>query len=120
MITIQKIDCQVIVAIIGELTLTDYQAFETQVLYQSHFDGNANLVLDFRDMLDYTSEIAWQDIKLTHQPGSTFHRVAVITDDEWRTWSNWVANLFVHSQVSTFTEHNSAEAWASEPVSSEL
>lgn len=120
MITIQKIDCQVIVAVIGEFTLTDYQAFEAQVLYQSHFDGNANLVLDFRDMLDYTSEIAWQDIKLTRKPGCNFHRVAVITDDEWRVWSSWVTNFFIHSQVSTFTEHSGAEAWVSEFVSSEL
>ena len=58
MITIQKKDNLVIVAVIGEFTLADYNEFEQQVLYQSHFEGEASLLFDWRDMLDYTVDVA--------------------------------------------------------------
>lgn len=120
MITIQKIDNLIIVSAIGEFTLTDYQAFEKQVVYQSHFDGSANLLFDFRDMLDYSADVIWEDITFTRDHDSEFHRVAVVTDDEWKIWSTWVSNLFVKTQVSIFIDYDEAKAWVSECVSSEL
>ena len=120
MITIQKIDNLVVVAVIGEFTFTDYRAFEKQVLYQPRFDGSANLVFDLRDMLDYELDVVWEDIKFTRDHGTTFHRVAVITDDEWRAWSSWLSNLFINSQVSVMSDYDKAEAWVSECASSEI
>ena len=62
MITIQKKNNLIIVAVIGEFTLVDYKEFEQQVLYQSHFDGKANLLFDWRDMLDDTVDDTWEEI----------------------------------------------------------
>ena len=113
MITIQKTDNLVIVAVIGDFTLTDYQEFEKQVLFQSHFDGRANLLFDLRDMLDYTLDVAWEEIKFMRDHGSEFNRVAVVTDDEWQAWSAWVSNLFIDENVSVFSDYDEAQEWAS-------
>ncbi|MEK6736753.1 MAG: STAS/SEC14 domain-containing protein [Pseudomonadota bacterium] len=118
MITIQKKDNLVIVAVIGEFTLTDFHEFEQQVLYRPHFNGKANLIFDWRDMLDYTVDVAWEEIKFMHKHGSEFSRVAVVTDDEWQAWSTWVFNLFINANVSVFSDYDAAEEWASEMVSS--
>lgn len=118
MITIQKIDNLIIVAVIGEFALIDYQEFKKQVVYQSHFDGSANILLDFRDMLDYSTDVSWEEIMFTRNHGSEFHRVAVVTDDEWQAWSTWVLNLFINTQVSVFNDYDDAKVWVSECVSS--
>lgn len=119
MITIQKKGNLVIVAVIGEFTLTDYREFEQQVLYKTHFDGKANLLFDWRDMLDYTVDVAWEEIKFMRDHGSEFGRVAVVTDDEWQTWGAWVSNLFVNANISVFHDYDEAEQWAAEADSSE-
>jgi hypothetical protein len=114
MITIQKKGNLLIVAVIGEFTLTDYREFEQQVLYQQHFDGKVNLLFDWRDMLDYTVDVAWEEIKFMRDHGNEFNRVAVVTDDEWQTWGTWVFNLFVGANVAVFHNYEEAEEWVSE------
>jgi len=118
MITIQKQNNLIIVAVIGEFALTDYKEFEHQVLHQSHFDGKANLLFDWRDMLDYTVDVAWEEIKFMRDHGSDFNRVAVVTDDEWQAWGTWVFNLFGNANVSVFSNYEEAEEWASATVDS--
>ena len=118
MITIQKKDNLVIVAIIGEFTLTDYNEFEQQVLYQSHFEGKENLLFDWRDMLDYTVDVAWEEIKFMRDHGSEFNRVAIVTDDEWQAWGAWVSNLFTNANVVVFHNYEEAEEWASDSTDS--
>jgi hypothetical protein len=118
MITIQKKNNLIIVAVIGEFTLTDYKEFEQQVLYQPHFDGKASLLFDWRDMLDYTVDVAWEEIKFMRQHGNEFNRVAVVTDDEWQAWGAWVFNLFVNATVLVFNNYEEAEEWATGMVNS--
>jgi fructose-1,6-bisphosphatase len=113
MINIQKNDNLIIVGVIGEFTLTDYKEFEDQVLYQEHFGGKVNVLFDLRDMLDYTVDVAWEEIKFMHEHGSEFNRVAVVTDDEWQAWSAWVSNLFIKAEVLVFNDYEAAMTWAS-------
>ena len=113
MITFQKTGNLIIVAVIGEFTLTDFQEFENQVLYKSHFEGKANLLFDWRDMLDYTIDVAWEEIKFMREHGSEFNRVAVVTDDQWQGWSAWVSNLFINQDVLVFGDYDEAITWIS-------
>ncbi len=112
MITIQKADNVISVAVIGEFTLVDYQEFEKHVLYKSHADDKINLLVDLRNMVDYTVDVAWEDIKFMHEHGSDFDRVAVVTDDQWQTWSAWLSNLFTDANVLVFSEFDQAMEWA--------
>ncbi|SFP54466.1 SpoIIAA-like [Nitrosomonas cryotolerans] len=113
MITIQTMDNLVIVAVIGEFTLADYKEFEEQVLYKAHFDGQVNVLFDWRDMLDYTVDVAWEEIKFMREHGREFNRVAVVTDDQWQAWSAWVSNLFIEADVLVFSDYDEAKDWVS-------
>ncbi|MCB1984398.1 MAG: STAS/SEC14 domain-containing protein [Burkholderiales bacterium] len=112
MITIQKQNSLVIVAVIGEFTLSDYKSFEDQVIYQSTFEGKVNVVVDLRDMIDYTVDVAWEDIKFMREHGNDFSHVAVVTDNQWQAWSAWISNLFTDAEVIVFDDYNQAVEWA--------
>lgn len=113
MITIQKINNLIIVAVIGEFTLSDFKEFEDQVLYRSHPEGKINLLFDWRDMVDYTVDVAWEEIKFMREHGSEFNRVAVVTNNQWQAWSAWVSNLFIDADVMVFSDYDEAKEWAS-------
>jgi hypothetical protein len=111
MITIQKTGNLITVAALGEFTLTDYKEFEEKVLYESHFDGRANLLFDWRDMVSYTLDVAWEEIKFVREHGSEFNRVAVVVNNKWQAWSVWVSNLFIGADVRVFGDYDEAELW---------
>ena len=111
MITIQKTGNLITVAAIGEFTLTDYQEFEEQVLYKFHFGGKADLLFDWRDMVSYTVDVAWEEIKFAREHGSEFNRVAVVTDNQWQAWSAWVFNLLIDADIRVFSDYDEAKAW---------
>lgn len=111
MITIEEAGNLISVAVFGEFTLADYQEFEEKVLYRSHADELVNVLFDWRDMVDYTVDVAWEDIKFIRKYGGEFNRVAIITGDQWRAWGAWVANLFVDADIRVFKDYAEAKAW---------
>lgn len=112
MITILETDNLISVAVFGEFTLADYKEFEEQVLYKSRHDGKVNVLFDWRDMVDYTVDVAWEDIKFIREHGSEFNRVAIITENQWQAWGAWVSNLFVNADIRVFNNYADAKAWA--------
>lgn len=112
MINIEETGNLIIVAIIGEFTLDDFKQFEEQVLYKFHFNGEANLLLDWRDMVSYTVDVAWEEVRFMREHGNKINRVAVVTDSQWQVWSAWVSNLFTDADVVVFSSYDEAYAWA--------
>lgn len=111
MITIEETDNLINVAIFGEFTLADYKEFEEQVIYKSRSGSRVNLLLDWRDMLSYTVDVAWEDIKFIRQHGSEFNRIAIITDNQWQAWGAWVSNLFIDASIRVFSDYPGARTW---------
>ena len=101
-------------AVFGEFTLADFKEFEELVLYEIKFAAPINLLVDLRDMADFTLDVAWEEIKFMRDHGSEFNRVAVVTDDEWQAWGAWVSNLFNTANVTVFHDYEDAEKWVSE------
>jgi len=111
MITIQKTGNLITVAALGEFTLADYKEFEKQVLHKFHFTGKMDLLFDWRDMVSYTVDVAWEEIKFAREHGSEFNRVAVVVDNQWQAWSVWVSNLFIDADVRVFSDYDEAKTW---------
>jgi hypothetical protein len=111
MITIQEADNLISVAVFGEFTLADFREFEEQVLYKSRADRKVDVLFDWRDMLDYTVDVAWEDIKFIREHGNDFGRIAIITDNQWRAWAAWVFNLFVDADIRVFSNYADARTW---------
>lgn len=113
MITIEQTDNLVNVAVLGEFTLADFRAFEEQSLYKLKSPGELNLLFDLRAMIDYTLDVAWEEIKFfSREHTHDFSRIAVVTDDQWLTWQAWLSRLFVDADIRVFADYDEARAWA--------
>jgi len=114
MITTQNHDHLVEFAVFGEFTLADFKEFEELVLHEIKFSGPVNLLVDLRDMADFTVDVAWEEIRFSKQHASDFKCIAVITDSQWVAWSAWLEQLFVNADVTVFTDEAEARSWLAE------
>lgn len=112
MITIEQNDTLLGIAVMGEFTLADFKQFEEHVLYKLKSSGTVNLLFDLRDMVSYTVDVAWAELKFfSHEHRHDFSKIAVITDDQWLTWQTWLTRLFVDADIRVFTDYQQADAW---------
>ena len=115
MITIEQSDTLISVSVLGEFTLADFRQIEEQALYELKSPGAVNLLFDLRDMISYTVDVAWEEVKFfgrEHQ--HDFSKIAVVTDDQWLTWQAWLSRLFVDADIRVFADYNQARDWATE------
>ncbi|NMG33459.1 STAS/SEC14 domain-containing protein [Azoarcus sp. TTM-91] len=114
MISTEHSDSLVAVSVFGEFTLADYKEFEELVSYKIRFEGPVDLLFDLREMLGFTLDVAWEEIKFSRAHARDFRRIALLTNDQWITWSAWVSQLFVDADVQVFEDEASARAWLEE------
>lgn len=112
MITIEQTNNLVNAAVLGEFTLADFKAFEEQSLYKLKTLGTLNLLFDLRGMLDYSVDVAWEEIKFfSREHNHDFTKISVVTDDQWLTWNAWLSRLFVDADIRVFSDYDGAKAW---------
>jgi len=111
MISTENTEKMVALTVFGEFTLADYKEFEDVVNYHIQFEGQVDLLFDLRQMVGFTLDVAWEEIKFSRQHAGDFRRIAVLTEDQWLTWSAWVSQLFVNAEVRVFDDEDEARAW---------
>ncbi len=112
MITIQRNGSWLNVAVLGEFTIADFRQFEEEALYKLRSPGPVNLLFDLRDMIGYTLDVAWEEIKFFRREHQhDFTKIAVVTDDQWRTWAAWLSRIFVDADIQVFSDYEEAQAW---------
>ena len=111
MITIEHTPRLLNVAVLGEFTLSDFREFEQQMLFEIRFQGSVHVLLDLRDMVRYTVDVAWEEIKFTRAHAREFGRVAIVTDDQWLSWSAWLTRWFADAEIQVFPDYDEALAW---------
>ena len=111
MISTENTEKMVALTVFGEFTLPDYKEFEDVVNYHIQFEGQVDLLFDLRQMVGFTLDVAWEEIKFSRQHAGDFRRIAVLTEDQWLTWSAWVSQLFVNAEVRVFDDEDEARAW---------
>jgi hypothetical protein len=114
MITTEHGNGLVSIAVFGEFTLSDYKEFEELVLYKLKFEGKQNLLMDLRDMTGFTIDVAWEEIRFSREHKQDFGRIAIVTDDQWVTWSAWISQLFVEADVQVFPNEEEARQWVAD------
>ncbi|MEQ1667579.1 MAG: STAS/SEC14 domain-containing protein [Sulfuriferula sp.] len=97
--------------VLGEFTLADFQEFEKSMCYGVQFQGKVNLVMDLRDMLDFTIDVVWEELRFSRDHASEFNKIAIITDNQWLTWSAWLNRLFMDAEIQVFTTLELADEW---------
>ena len=116
MITTEQGPNRVEVSVFGEFTLADYKEFEEAVNFKLKFEGVINVLMDLRQMVGFTVDVAWEEIKFSRQHARDFGRIAVLTTDQMATWSAWVSQFFVDAEVQVFEDEDEARAWLDEEV----
>ncbi len=116
MIAIEHKTHCVLATVAGEFTIADYREFEENVLYEIKFHGHPNLMFDLTEMLGYTLDVVWEEIKFSREHRADFGRIAVVTTDQWTSWATWLAKLFVDSDVQIFDDAKEAERWLIDTV----
>jgi hypothetical protein len=101
-------------SVMGEFTLADYKDFEQHVEYNIEFEGGVKLLLDLRDMVRYTLDVVWEEIRFSREHRYDFRKIAVVTADEWMVWISWLNRLFVDAELRVFDEPALAQAWLEE------
>ena len=115
MITIEQTGTLINIAVLGEFTLADFKQFEGQALYALKSSGEVNLLFDLRDMISYTVDVAWEELKFfSREHQHDFSKIAVVTDDQWLTWQAWLSRLFVDADIRAFAYYDEAKDWAAE------
>ena len=102
------------VSVLGELTIADFKEFEATILYGVKFQGAVNLLVDLRDMLHFTVDVAWEELKFTRDHKNDFRRVAIVTDDQWIQWSAWINRALSSADIRVFDDFDDASIWLAE------
>lgn len=105
---------QIAVSVMGQFTLEDYREFEQAVCYGIQFQGTVNVLFDLRDMLSYSVDVAWEELKFSREHKNDFGRIAILTGDQWVAWSMWINRLFMSADIEQFDELEPAQAWVAE------
>lgn len=116
MIAIESRDNLISASILGEFTLADYQEFEQHVLHSLKFVGGVYVLLDLRDMISYTVDVAWEDLRFVHAHKYDFRKIALVSHDQWHTWLAWVGQFFVDAEVQVFDDPQPALEWLQVPL----
>lgn len=101
----------VVAAVLGEFTLADFQELETAANFVLKNHPQAKLLIDLSDMLNFTVDVAWEEIKFARQHPRDFARIAVVTTDQWLQWSAWLPRIFTKAEVRVFEDYDTALAW---------
>ncbi|MBT9540782.1 STAS/SEC14 domain-containing protein [Thiobacillus sp.] len=111
MISLDIKNNQIAVSVMGQFTLDDYREFEQAVCYGIQFQGKVDLLFDLRDMLSYSLDVAWEELKFSREHKNDFGRIAVLTDDQWMAWSMWLNRSFMSAEIRLFDDLEMAQAW---------
>ena len=111
MITLTTQDNQIAVTVMGQFTLDDYRDFEQAVAHGIQFQGTVNVLFDLRDMLSYSVDVAWEEMKFSREHKSDFGRIAILTGDQWVAWSMWINRMFMSADIRLFDDLDMAQAW---------
>lgn len=111
MITLNMQGNQIAVTVMGQFTLEDYREFEEAVDYGVQFQGRMNVLFDLRDMLSYSVDVAWEELKLSRERRDDFNRIAILTGSQWIAWSMWINRVFMSADIRLFDDLGVAQAW---------
>jgi hypothetical protein len=111
MITFEENERLLNVAVLGEFTLADFRQFEDAALLKLNWPGEVDLLIDLRDMITYTLDVALEELRFFGKHQHDFTRIAVVTTDQWRIWSAWFSRVFMDAEVCTFEDYEEAKAW---------
>lgn len=111
MITIQHEGQLTIVGVFGTFEIEDFKRIETEVEQQLRSLGRIDLMVDLRGMMNYTLDVALEDIKFTREHAHDVGRVAILSEKDSVVWPALLSRLFVQAEIQAFDSEEGAREW---------
>jgi hypothetical protein len=111
MISIQHEDKLTIVGVYGEFNVSDYRQFEKEVGAQLKARGRLNLLIDLTGMLEYTVDVALEDIRFAREHAKDIGRIAIISNEDLVAWMALLTSLFIDADIKVFDAEDIAREW---------
>lgn len=111
MITVKTENSLVSAAVLGEFTLSDFREFEQQVDYAIKLNGKASLLMDLRDMVSMTVDVALEELRFSRSHRGVFEKIAVVTENTLQQWEALLSNIFVDAVIEVFEDEETALEW---------
>lgn len=107
----QEAENMVIATVLGEFKLADFVELEQEVEQTLQRQGRANLLVNLQDMLSFSIDVAWEEIKFSRQHARDFDRIALVAGSQWQEWAAWLTRLFVEADFQVFEDFQEAHDW---------
>ena len=111
MIVIEEQNDLLKATVYAELSLADFQEFESAVQHELKQAPKIKLLLDLAKMSGYTVDVAWEDLRFTRAHAHDFRRIAVVTASVWATWLGWLPAAFTDAEIRHFDDASAASTW---------
>ena len=111
MISVQHEGKLIVVGVFGEFGLADYKRFEEEVIRQLNSQGQVDLLIDLRDMVDYTLDAVIEDIRFTRKHGHDIGRIAILSERDSVAWTALLSQMFLDAQLKVFDDEATAREW---------
>ncbi|MGH8678575.1 MAG: STAS/SEC14 domain-containing protein [Burkholderiales bacterium] len=111
MISIEHEDRLTVVGVFGEFKIADYRRFEEEVGKQLARQGAMNLLIDLRDMLGFTLDVAIEDLKFAREHAHDIGRIAILSERDWVAWITLLSRLFMDAEIRVFDSEPQAREW---------
>jgi hypothetical protein len=111
MISIQQEGSLSVAAVFAEFTLSDFKRIEEEVLRQLAAQERVQLLIDLRDMLAVTVDVALEDIRFARAHAHERGRVAILSERDTVAWTALLAQWLVDAEIKVFDDEALARAW---------
>lgn len=111
MITIQHEGGLTVIGVFGTFEIEDFKRIETEVEQQLRSLGKIDLMVDLRGMMNYTLDVAIEDIKFTREHARDVGRVAILSEKDSVIWTALLSRLFVEAEIQVFDSEDGAREW---------
>lgn len=111
MISVQHEGNITVVGVFGEFELADYKRFEDEVIKQLAHHGSLSLLMDLRDMLGVTVDVALEDIRFTRQHANDIGRIAILSERDSVAWTALMSQWIVDTEIQVFDDEAQAREW---------
>lgn len=111
MITIEHTPYGLDVSLFSEFTLHDFKEMEQAVLECVQKGEKPSVLVDLTQVMDFTIDMALEELKFMRAHEHDFHRIAVAVSDTWMKLAAHLAGLLTHTEVQYFDDSASARRW---------
>ena len=111
MITTENKENRVNVTVFGEFTLADFKDFEVALLDYKMRKGQPNVLLDLSEVMDFTIDMAIEELRFVRAHQHDFGRVAVVVKDGWMKLATHIADLLANTETAHFEDGDAARTW---------